>query len=301
MRLNKLLAALSAAVLLLTACAAPSPANNAEGSPAEKLTITAIEDVPPFEEFSTLPISEVNRIKMELENIPIDSCASHYTELIETFLQDEELFDFLHITIERDDLSLVQGKNHKSLFNLVFHIDLEMDTTKEIDNSTIARDTAYQLMEHLLSDTFYALKVKRCVVSTYDLNGYRIRTSERRGTISNEEIFREQPETEYAAQSVAYRFSEENPAFELDKFGALPDTKELYVEYYVEDSYFGLGEEENQQNTERLETISETIQEYLLREAPTGRYIEENGLKILTISFRNGIFDNDYLTFNIEL
>mgnify|MGYP001050598257 FL=1 len=221
--------------------------------------------------------------------------------LIETFLQDEELFDFLHITIERDDLSLVQGKNHKSLFNLVFHIDLEMDTTKEIDNSTIARDTAYQLMEHLLSDTFYALKVKRCVVSTYDLNGYRIRTSERRGTISNEEIFREQPETEYAAQSVAYRFSEENPAFELDKFGALPDTKELYVEYYVEDSYFGLGEEENQQNTERLETISETIQEYLLREAPTGRYIEENGLKILTISFRNGIFDNDYLTFNIEL
>lgn len=301
MRLNKLLAALSAAVLLLTACAAPSPANNAEGSPAEKLTITAIEDVPPFEEFSTLPISEVNRIKMELENIPIDSCASHYTELIETFLQDEELFDFLHITIERDDLSLVQGKNHKSLFNLVFHIDLEMDTTKEIDNSTIARDTAYQLMEHLLSDTFYALKVKRCVVSTYDLNGYQIRTSERRGTISNEEIFREQPETEYAAQSVAYRFSEENPAFELDKFGALPDTKELYVEYYVEDSYFGLGEEENQQNTERLETISETIQEYLLREAPTGRYIEENGLKILTISFRNGIFDNDYLTFNIEL
>lgn len=301
MRLNKLLAALSAAVLLLTACAAPSPANNAEGSPAEKLTITAIEDVPPFEEFSTLPISEVNRIKMELENIPIDSCASHYTELIETFLQDEELFDFLHIAIERDDLSLVRGKNHKSLFNLVFHIDLEMDTTKEIDNSTIARDTAYQLMEHLLSDTFYALKVKRCVVSTYDLNGYRIRTSERRGTISNEEIFREQPETEYAAQSVAYRFSEENPAFELDKFGALPDTKELYVEYYVEDSYFGLGEEENQQNTERLETISETIQEYLLREAPTGRYIEENGLKILTISFRNGIFDNDYLTFNIEL
>ena len=301
MRLNKLLAALSAAVLLLTACAAPSPANNAEGSPAEKHTTTAIEDVPPFEEFSTLPISEVNRIKMELENIPINSCASHYTELIETFLQDEELFDFLHITIERDDLSLVQGKNHKSLFNLVFHIDLEMDTTKEIDNSTIARDTAYQLMEHLLSDTFYALKVKRCVVSTYDLNGYRIRTSERRGTISNEEIFREQPETEYAAQSVAYRFSEENPAFELDKFGALPDTKELYVEYYVEDSYFGLGEEENQQNTERLETISETIQEYLLREAPTGRYIEENGLKILTISFRNGIFDNDYLTFNIEL
>ena len=301
MRLNKLLLTLSAAVLLLTACAAPSPANNAEGSPAEKHTITAIEDVPPFEEFSTLPISEVNRIKMELENIPIDSCASHYTELIETFLQDEELFDFLHITIERDDLSLVQGKNHKSLFNLVFHIDLEMDTTKEIDNSTIARDTAYQLMEHLLSDTFYALKVKRCVVSTYDLNGYRIRTSERRGTISNEEIFREQPETEYAAQSVAYRFSEENPAFELDKFGALPDTKELYVEYYVEDSYFGLGEEENQQNTERLETISETIQEYLLREAPTGRYIEEHGLKILTISFRNGIFDNDYLTFNIEL
>ncbi len=301
MRLNKLLLTLSAAVLLLTACAAPSRTNNAEGSPAEKHTITAIEDVPPFEEFSTLPISEVNRIKMELENIPIDSCASHYTELIETFLQDEELFDFLHITIERDDLSLVQGKNHKSLFNLVFHIDLEMDTTKEIDNSTIARDTAYQLMEHLLSDTFYALKVKRCVVSTYDLNGYRIRTSERRGTISNEEIFREQPETEYAAQSVAYRFSEENPAFELDKFGALPDTKELYVEYYVEDSYFGLGEEENQQNTERLETISETIQEYLLREAPTGRYIEENGLKILTISFRNGIFDNDYLTFNIEL
>ncbi len=299
MRLNKLLLTLSAAVLLLTACA-PST-NNVEGSSAEKHTITAIEDVPPFEEFSGLPISEMTRIKMEIENIPIDSCDSHYTELIETFLQDEELFNFLHIAIERDDLSLVRGKNHKSLLNLVLHIDLEMDTTKELDNSSIARDVASQLMEQLQSDTFYALKVKRCVVSTYDLNGYRIRTSERRGSISNEEIFREQPEAEYAAQSVAYRYSEENPEFELDKFGALPETKELYVEYYVEDSYFGRGEEEIQQNIERLETICETIREYLLREAPTGRYIEENDLKILTVSFRNGIFEDDYLTFNFDL
>lgn len=299
MRLNKLLLTLSAAVLLLTACA-PST-NNVEGSSAEKHTITAIEDVPPFEEFSGLPISEMTRIKMEIENIPIDSCDSHYTELIETFLQDEELFNFFHIAIERDDLSLVRGKNHKSLLNLVLHIDLEMDTTKEIDNSSIARDVASQLMEQLQSDTFYALKVKRCVVSTYDLNGYRIRTSERRGSISNEEIFREQPEAEYAAQSVAYRYSEENPEFELDKFGALPETKELYVEYYVEDSYFGRGEEEIQQNIERLETICETIREYLLREAPTGRYIEENDLKILTISFRNGIFEDDYLTSNFDL
>lgn len=103
-------------------------------------------------------------------------------------------------------------------------------------------------------------------------------------TFSNESIFCKQPEAEYTAQSVTCRFSEENPEFVLDKFGALSETKE----FYVKDSYFGRGAEENKRSIDRLENLSGAIKVFLLAEEFVSLYAEEYGLKILTISFQSG-------------
>lgn len=297
MRLTRIVLLLSVASLVLTSCASNG---NLTNSPAAD-SMVSIENIPPFEKFSSMPIDERFRIKMQLEEIPITSCSTHYEKLIQDFLQEEELFDLYNIAIEQDNLSVIPGKNNKSLLNLILRIDLKVDRIKILENWDIVADVASQIGVYLHDDTFYALKVKQCIISTYDLNGYLIRTSEHRASVLDESIFREQSESEYAAQSIAYEYSQENSEFILEKFGALSETRELYVEYYVKDSYFGFGEDENRKHIDNLESVAGGIKDYLLKESAVNGYIAENNLKILTISFRNGILEDFYLVFNYKL
>ena len=291
-------------VLLFTSCASNSNVTNSPKT--DFISITAIEDVPAFDEFSNLPIDEKHRIKMGIEDIPITaSCNTYYNDLIQDFLQDtdeENVFTVPGVTVEQDNLSLVSGKNNKSLYNLILNIKLEMDTVKVYDTyDQLAKDTIAQIVEYLAGDTFYALKVKRCTILIYDLTGNLVRTAERNSSITDESIFREQSETEYAAQSIAYDYAVKNSEFVLEKFGALPDTKELYVEYYVKDSYFGNKEDEINKGIENLENIADSIQDYLLQTNQVDTYVKENSSKILTISFRNGVMEDSYKVFNFKL
>ena len=307
MRLKKTVLMLLAAVLLLAACAQ----QGGGGSQAGAYSFSTIEEVPAVEELSELPHEDIERFRRGLENISPSSCEDYYAGMIAEFLKDEQLIGFSEITLEQDDLTLSPGKNNKSLSDLIFRIDLQMDTTKVIDNCDIAQDVSSQLMEYLSQDdVYYRFKAERCIVTTYDVNGYMIQTAERGYRNVKETVFKEQSQTEYDAQSVAYSFGEKNPEFVLDRFGAVPDTNELYMEFYVQDSYFGWGQQENQQQVDGLETIYGDIREYVLSEAAVGLYIEENNLTTMTVVFRNGILDNTYrdgivdsgyLTFHSEL
>lgn len=291
MRLMKMLLLLSAVLLIPVSCAS----NTATAD-----SITSIEDLPPFEEYLNLADSEKFRIQMEIEDIPIASCNPYYEDLLQDFLREGPA-DLRGVTVEQDNLSVIRGKNRKSLLNLILRIDLEMDTTQDINSFDVAEEIPSQIREYLHGDTFYALKMKQCTVSIYNLDGYLVWTQESNTSILDESIFREQPESEYAAQSVAYHYSEENPEFVLDKFGALSETKELYVEYYVEDSYFGRGEDEINRRIDNLESFADGIKDQLLPADPVNDYITENGLKILTIVFRNGILPDFSLAFHYEL
>lgn len=291
MRLKRTVLMILIATLLFAACAEKA----GSGALSGKYAFSSIEDVPTVEELSKLSYREIVQLRRGLENISPSSCKDHYAGFIAEFLKEEQLIDFSDITIEQDDLTLTPGKNNKSLANLVFQIDLQMDTTKVIDNCDIALDVSRQLMEFLQQDdVYYRFKAEHCVVTTYDLNGYMIKTTENGYRNVNETVFKEQPKTEYDAQSVAYSFTEKNPEFVLERFGAVPDTKALYVEFYVKDSYFGWDGKENQKQILGLDAIYGDIQTYLLSEAAIGRYIEENGLTTLTVAFRNGILDNTY-------
>ena len=296
MRPSKMLLLLSAVLLILVSCASNIATTD---SPAADST-TSIEDLPPFEEYLNLADSEKFRIQMEIEDIPIASCNPYYEDLLQDFLREGPV-GLRSVAIEQDNLSVIQGKNRKSLLNLILRIDLVMDTTKDINSFDIAKEIPSQVEEYLRGDTFYALKTKQRIISIYNLDGYLVWTRDSNTVIIDESIFREQPESEYAAQSVAYHYSEENPEFVLDKFGALSETKELYVEYYVEDSYFGRGEDEVNQRTDDLSQFASDIKDQLLPADPVSDYITENGLKILTIVFRNGILHDSYVVFIYEL
>ncbi len=92
----------------------------------------------------------------------------------------------------------------------------------------------------------------------------------------------------------------------MRKFGAIQETKELYVEYLINDSFFvggkfQSGKDAADSSKDIFAAISEEIREYLLCEDAVAQYAEENNLEILTISFYNGIFEEPYPTFNSKI
>ena len=199
---------------------------------------------------------------------------------------EEEEYELFAFDIEEDNLSLILGQNLKPRLNLTFRIDLRKSVQRDIDDVENAKELAFRIMDEMGRDTFFTLKAAEVVVSTYDMNGYIIDTSHMsRGSAELRAL--EQPEVEYSAQTVAFNFKNKQSAFFLKKFGAIQETKELYVEYYVDDRYLGRGDV-IRSNIDNLTNINDEITEYLLSEDAIAQYAQENGLEVLTISFWNG-------------
>jgi len=268
----------------------------------------SIEDVPPREELVTYPLGKVKEIRDNIENIPIEDCDAYYMELLQEFLKEEEVtrFELQSVEVERDALSLIPEENLKPRKNLIFRIALKMSGQRELDDIEAAKAVSSQLRDYLNNDTFYSLKAGETVVSTYDLNGYLINTSIAGSHTLGEFRALEQPEPEYSAQTIAYCFKEKDLELSLRKFGAIQETKELYVEYLIYDSFFvggkfQSGEDAASSSEAMLAAISEEIREYLLREDAVAQYVEENNLELLTISFYNGIFGEPYPAFHSKI
>lgn len=288
MYLKKRVIALLGLTLLLTACAP-----KVESS--KPVPMKSIEEIPPQEEFVKYPLGKMQEVRDAIEGIPVEDCETHYVELLEAFLEEEE-YELFAFEIEEDNLSLILGQNLKPRLNLTFRIDLRKSVQRDIDDVENAKELAFRIMDEMGRDTFFTLKAAEVVVSTYDMNGYIIDTShmsrgsaEFRALEQPEAELRalEQPEVEYSAQTVAFNFKNKQSAFFLKKFGAIQETKELYVEYYVDDRYLGRGDV-IRSNIDNLTNINDEITEYLLSEDAIAQYAQENGLEVLTISFWNG-------------
>ena len=278
MYLKKRVIALLGLTLLLTACAP-----KVESS--KPVPMKSIEEIPPQEEFVKYPLGKMQEVRDAIEGIPVEDCETHYVELLEKFFGEEKkkIFAF---EIEEDNLSLILGQNLKPRLNLTFRIDLRKSVQRDIDDVENAKELAFRIMDEMGRDTFFTLKAAEVVVSTYDMNGYIIDTSHMsRGSAEFRAL--EQPEVEYSAQTVAFNFKNKQSAFFLKKFGAIQETKELYVEYYVDDRYLGRGDV-IRSNIDNLTNINDEITEYLLSEDAIAQYAQENGLEVLTISFWNG-------------
>ena len=292
MYLKKRVIALLGLTLLLTACAP-----KVESS--KPVSMKSIEEIPPQEEFVKYPLGKMQEVRDAIEGIPVEDCETHYVELLEAFLEEEE-YELFAFEIEEDNLSLILGQNLKPRLNLTFRIDLRKSVQRDIDDVENAKELAFRIMDEMGRDTFFTLKAAEVVVSTYDMNGYIIDTSHMsRGSAELRAL--EQPEVEYSAQTVAFNFKNKQSAFFLKKFGAIQETKELYVEYFIADSYFGSSEETIKARIDGLSSIRDEIKEYLLSKDAMVQYIKENGLEILTISFYNGILEDSYLTFNYPI
>lgn len=261
-------------------------------------TRTSLQKLPTAEEMQTWDMSEIDKLKVQIEQIPLDSSEEYFTNEVKALLKEYEHVELGAVTIEKDSLSVIKGQNHKSLYNLILKIDVVIDTGKQENSFELAKQLTEEIPEYLEQYSYIRLKVKGIDINVLDLNQGKLCNTETSYSVMNETAFAEQPEDEYAVQTLAFQYQEINPDLSLRKFGVVPETQELYVGYSVQDACFESGREK--ETITNLETISEDVREYLLSQKITEEFAAANQVKQLTVSFFNGSLEND-LRFTFEI
>jgi len=254
-------------------------------------TKNPLKALPTPEEMREWDTSELYSLKAQIEEIPLDSCEEYFADEIKKFLKGYENVELGAVTIEKDFLSVAWGKNYKSLFNLIFNIDVVVDTDKQENAYILANELPEELAEYLNQYSYFNLKVKEVDIHVLDRNQGKLRELGTSYSIMDEKLFAEQPEDEYAVQTLAFQYSDIEPDFSLRKFGVIPETRELYVEYYIQDDCFRPGRAE--ETIAGLEKAGGDIREYLLSQEISKEFAAASQAKQLTVCFSNGCMEDD--------
>lgn len=259
----------------------------------------SIEDVPKSEETRMMEKKEIYALKRQIEQIPVSSGEKYFSREVDEFLKGYENTELENLEIFQDTLSLIPGKNKKSLYNLIFRVDIVTDKIRDEEGMKQADRLAEETTDFLKQYSYVGLKSKDVWVKIYNRNEEVLSDMQSSVSILNETMFVEIPEDEYEIQTRAFKYSGNGRKFQLNKFGPLSGTGELYVEYAVDDSYFDFDDLDG--SIAGLEAVGEDIREYLLSSEKTEKYMESHHLNVLTISFYSGNFDDDYVTFNFDI
>ncbi len=145
------------------------------------------------DELATWDSDTINDLKYNIGQIPLDACETFFSNEVRDFLKDQEKIELDSVTIERDDLSLIAGKNKKSVRNLIFHVGIVTDTTNDISSYDRADAVSGQIMDFFDQYGYFNMKATGITVDTFDRNHMHI--GERSGSYLaiNETVFVGQP------------------------------------------------------------------------------------------------------------
>ena len=292
---------LTTLLLLCAVLAACTPKNSND---SQKYADLSVDQIPSFEEYSQFSLGEQMDLKAAMERLPVDTCEQMVEQYLSDCLKEEKIAELTDLSLTKDTLSLVEGKNLKPLENLSVDIDAELLSSDASNAVQTGAEVIESIRTALRNCTYTAPLTSNVSIDVHYQHGIA-NTYRTYSSYTDTELFREQDEGEYAAQTIAYDFGKQNPIlqkkdFVLQKFGAIPETKELYVEYYAMDEYL-LDEAVKPDRTAALEDKCQELQKELLADESAAQYIQENNLKTLTVSFQNSFFEDGYLTFNQKL
>lgn len=295
---KKLALILVASVIILNFSAC-TPNNNSNSQIFSDLTA---DTIPPLPEAKALPTDLAAELRLAMEKLPLDECEDMLSEQISTFCESDGVAEFVEVNLSKDTLSLVERKNKKPVENLQVEIKVEILPSNDPDFEAvnISREFFSRLNAFLRTIPYTAFLSKEVsILASYDgidpLNSFKNSIS-----YVSPIAFIEQPEEELAVQTVAYNFSKQNRDFSLLKFGTIPETGELYIEYYVTDDFL-LDKKVKSDRQAALQQIYQEVKEKILDEEATEQYLRENNLTSLTVSFQNSFLEDGYMTFHEEL
>lgn len=292
---------LTTLLLLCAVLAACTPKNSND---SQKYADLSVDQIPSFEEYGQFSFGEQMDLKAAMERLPVDACEQMVEQYLSDCLKEEKIAELTDLSLTKDTLSLVEGKNLKPLENLSVDVDAELLSSDVPDPVETGAEVIESIENALRNCTYTAPLMIKLHINVYYQYGIA-NTSDSNFSYVNVEIYKEQNENEYAAQTIAYDFGKQSPVLQkkdlvLQKFGAIPETQELYVEYYAMDEYL-LDETVKADRTAALEDKCQELQKELLADESAAQYIQENNLKTLTVSFQNSFFEDGYLTFNQKL
>lgn len=284
----------------LAACT-PKNQSNYHAESEQLYAGLTMEDIPSWEDYQELPLEQAMLLKVAMEKLPLEECEKNVEQYLTTCLEEEQKARLLHVSLTKDGLSLVEGQNQKPLENLSIVVEAELLPTDDPDFNAVDKggEVMRDIEQYLESITYTAPLTVNLQVTVYYEYGVA-NTFDSHTSYENDSYFKEQSESEYAAQTVAYNFSQKNSDFILQKFGAIPETGELYIEYYIMDDFL-LAEKSDADRKQLLTEIHEELREQILGDKATESFLAENDLTSLTISFQSGILDDGFLTFNKPL
>ena len=289
----------------------PGQTNPSELS--EKYSGLTADAIPDREAVLAMSASESAWLRLAMDRISEEEYAAHFADQIAAYAASNAVpagidsIELTSLTAEKDTLSLVAGKNQKSLTNLTLRVEMQMKPVDAMEFFEAAEENNLALSDYLYEHTYADSKVASFEVRTVSEDGFSVPYSSERIN-RRETVFRQQPEDEQALQTAAFNYAQKKRDFTLTKFGARPESGDLYIEYDVRDDYLYDWDDslENREasireQTEKLADRSDEIMQAVLSREESGAYLQENGLTSVTVAFRNDTWEEEYRIFCREL
>lgn len=264
-------------------------------------TLTA-ETIPTLEETRTFSLADRAALRVAMEQLPLESCEKVLSKQVAEFCNSHGAAELVELHLGKDLLSMSDEGNRKPIENLLVEIKVNMlhSDDPEFQAVTASKEFFNCLNDYLRSLPYTCFLTKEITLrASYDgidpVNTFQ-------GSVSYVDpiAFLEQSENELSVQTIAYNFAKKNKGFQLEKFGAIPETGELYVEYYIMDDFL-LDKEVKPDSPRALKEKYQEIKKLLLEEESTEQYMKDNALTSLTVSFQNSFLDDGFLTFHENL
>lgn len=295
---------LTAILLLSCLCAGLAACTPKNSNDSQKYADLSVDDIPPIEEYRQFSLGEKMDVRAAMERLPVDECEQMVEQYLSDCLAADQVAELTSFSLTKDTLSLVEGENLKPLENLYVDVEamlLDADTTTPVETGAEVIESIENYLRNYTYTTSLMVNLHINVYYEYGIAN----TFSTNFSYVNVEVHKEQDEDEYAAQTIAYDFGKQNSILQkknliLQKFGAIPETQELYVEYYAVDDYL-LDEKVEADRRGALEQKYQELRKQLLADESAQRYIQDNSLTSLTVSFQNSFFENGYLTFSQKL
>lgn len=302
--------------VLMTACGAnKTPASLEDSTYWEKYKDLTAEEIPDMNTFQTLVPEEKVALRLAMDRIPNEDYETVFSQVITDYCESDAVpecvdsVELKEVTVEKDDLSLISGQNQKPLDNLIVNIDLKMEAVDPLEYVNAGQENQSMLYDyfHRATGAFSKILCLTVCATSEQGNSDKLTYPIEKIGGNQENVYASQPEAEYALQTLAFDFAKKNSDFTLTKFGARPESEDLYIEYLVEDDYLydttdsmEKREASIAENIEKLDEIRTEILDHVLSAEEAKAYMEEHGLTACTVAFRNGTWEGEYQIFRVE-
>lgn len=291
-------------LLFLTACDSETPA--VSSSPSRPLSMA---DIPTLDELNQMDPEFQKAVKLQMEQFSSGEWSEYIADRLEEHLKDSGNVSLHSLVLETDELAVYSGENAKSAFNLTSHLELTVEGAEGMDfeeKTAYAEKILDEASSFLWQFPYFSTKVITEEHKALYPDGYPIHISENHVGRGSAPVFLPQPEDEFAVQTLAFDFGRNYPGLILERFGPIPETGELYIEYYLsEEDYWGTAVEERREKLEASPTLlseaASALRDILTADETVLEYLKTQGLSAITVSFQSGNLDDGSLTFSYDL